>query len=58
MKIGTCRFLENLEPGDVIATGTPSGLGFAQKPPRFLVPGDIVECEVAGIGKLRNPIAG
>jgi 2-keto-4-pentenoate hydratase/2-oxohepta-3-ene-1,7-dioic acid hydratase in catechol pathway len=47
-----------LEPGDIIATGTPSGVGFAQKPPRYLVPGDIVECEVAGIGRIRNRIAG
>lgn len=47
-----------LEPGDVIATGTPSGVGFAQKPQRYLSPGDIVECEVAEIGMIRNRIAG
>jgi 2-keto-4-pentenoate hydratase/2-oxohepta-3-ene-1,7-dioic acid hydratase in catechol pathway len=47
-----------LEPGDIIATGTPSGVGFAQKPPQYLVPGDVVECEVAGIGKIRNRISG
>jgi 2-keto-4-pentenoate hydratase/2-oxohepta-3-ene-1,7-dioic acid hydratase in catechol pathway len=43
-----------LEPGDIIATGTPSGVGFARKPPEFLKPGDVVECEVEGIGRLRN----
>ena len=45
-----------LEPGDIIATGTPSGVGFARKPPEFLRPGDIVECEVERIGRLRNRI--
>jgi 2-keto-4-pentenoate hydratase/2-oxohepta-3-ene-1,7-dioic acid hydratase in catechol pathway len=46
-----------LEPGDVIATGTPSGVGFARKPPLWLKPGDIVEIEISGIGVLRNNIA-
>ncbi len=45
-----------LEPGDVIATGTPSGVGYARKPPRFLTPGDVVEVEIEGIGVLRNPV--
>ncbi len=45
-----------LEPGDVIATGTPSGVGFARTPPEFLKRGDVVECEVEGIGRLRNRI--
>ncbi len=45
-----------LEPGDVIATGTPSGVGYARKPPRFLVPGDVVEVEIEGIGVLRNTV--
>lgn len=45
-----------LLPGDVIATGTPSGVGAAQTPPRVLHPGDVVEVEVEGIGVLRNPI--
>lgn len=45
-----------LEPGDVIATGTPSGVGFARKPPRWLVPGDEVVIRVAGLGDLRNPV--
>lgn len=43
-----------LRAGDVIATGTPSGVGFARKPPEFLKPGDVVECEVAGVGTIRN----
>ena len=46
-----------LEPGDVIATGTPSGVGFARTPPEFLKPGDVVECEVDGLGLIRNRIA-
>ncbi|HEV7263389.1 MAG TPA: fumarylacetoacetate hydrolase family protein [Falsiroseomonas sp.] len=46
-----------LEPGDVIATGTPSGVGYARKPPLFLAPGMAVEVEVEGIGVLRNTIA-
>ena len=45
-----------LEPGDIIATGTPSGVGMGFKPPRFLKKGDLVECEIAGIGILRNRI--
>ncbi|MBV9664144.1 MAG: fumarylacetoacetate hydrolase family protein [Actinobacteria bacterium] len=45
-----------LEPGDVIATGTPEGVGFARKPPVWLLDGDVVECEVDGIGVLRNQV--
>lgn len=45
-----------LLPGDIIATGTPSGVGFARTPPEYLKPGDIVECEVGGIGLIRNQI--
>ncbi|HZR44023.1 MAG TPA: fumarylacetoacetate hydrolase family protein [Ktedonobacteraceae bacterium] len=45
-----------LEPGDIIATGTPSGVGFSRKPPEFLQPGDIMETEVEHIGVLRNPV--
>jgi 2-keto-4-pentenoate hydratase/2-oxohepta-3-ene-1,7-dioic acid hydratase in catechol pathway len=45
-----------LEPGDVVSTGTPAGVGFARKPPRFLRPGDDVAISVAGIGELRNPV--
>ncbi len=46
-----------LLPGDIIATGTPAGVGFARTPPEFLRPGDLVECEVEGIGIIRNQIA-
>jgi 2-keto-4-pentenoate hydratase/2-oxohepta-3-ene-1,7-dioic acid hydratase in catechol pathway len=45
-----------LEPGDIIATGTPSGVGFARKPPEFMKNGDIMETEITGIGIIRNPI--
>lgn len=45
-----------LVPGDVIVTGTPGGVGWSKKPPRFMVPGDVVEVEVEGIGVLRNRI--
>jgi 2-keto-4-pentenoate hydratase/2-oxohepta-3-ene-1,7-dioic acid hydratase in catechol pathway len=46
-----------LEPGDVISTGTPSGVGFARTPPVFLNPGDKVEGEIEGIGTLAVEIA-
>jgi 2-keto-4-pentenoate hydratase/2-oxohepta-3-ene-1,7-dioic acid hydratase in catechol pathway len=45
-----------LEAGDIIATGTPSGVGYARTPPEFLMPGDLVECEVENIGKISNRI--
>lgn len=45
-----------LEPGDVVATGTPAGVGQHQDPPRFLQPGDVVRCEIEGIGVLENPV--
>jgi 2-keto-4-pentenoate hydratase/2-oxohepta-3-ene-1,7-dioic acid hydratase in catechol pathway len=45
-----------LTPGDVIATGTPAGVGWSKKPPRFMKPGDVCEVEIVGIGVLRNPI--
>ena len=45
-----------LEPGDVVSTGTPSGVGFARTPPVWLKPGDIVDIEVPGIGKLSNTV--
>jgi 2-keto-4-pentenoate hydratase/2-oxohepta-3-ene-1,7-dioic acid hydratase in catechol pathway len=45
-----------LEPGDVISTGTPHGVGFARKPPIFLKSGDEVVVEIEGIGKLSNPV--
>lgn len=43
-----------LEPGDLLMTGTPSGVGFARKPPEYLQAGDVVEAEIDGIGLLRN----
>lgn len=46
-----------LSPGDVIATGTPAGVGWSQKPPRFMKPGDVCEVEIEDIGVLSNPIA-
>jgi 2-keto-4-pentenoate hydratase/2-oxohepta-3-ene-1,7-dioic acid hydratase in catechol pathway len=45
-----------LEPGDIISTGTPAGVGFARKPPRWLKPGDEVRVKVEGIGELVNPV--
>jgi len=45
-----------LEPGDVVSTGTPAGVGYARKPPRFLKPGDDVIVRVEQIGELRNPV--
>lgn len=45
-----------LLPGDIIATGTPDGVGVARTPPEFLQPGDVVETEVEGVGKLRNVV--
>ena len=46
-----------LRPGDVIASGTPGGVGAARKPPLWMKPGDVAEVEISGIGVLRNPIA-
>lgn len=45
-----------LEPGAVLVTGTPAGVGAARKPPLFMKPGDVCEVEIEGIGALRNPI--
>ena len=46
-----------LEPGDVIATGTPEGVGFARNPPEFLKDGDVMEIEISQVGVLRNTVA-
>jgi 2-keto-4-pentenoate hydratase/2-oxohepta-3-ene-1,7-dioic acid hydratase in catechol pathway len=46
-----------LEPGDLIFTGTPPGVGMARKPPVWLKPGDVAEVEIDGLGTLRNPVA-
>ena len=48
--------LMTLEPGDIIATGTPSGVGFKRTPPLFLRDGDVAEVEIEGIGQIRNPV--
>jgi len=45
-----------LSPGDVILTGTPSGIGHARTPPLYMKHGDVVECTVEGIATLRNPV--
>jgi len=45
-----------LEPGDVIITGTPGGVGVARKPPVFMKPGDVFEVEIEGLGVLSNPV--
>jgi 2-keto-4-pentenoate hydratase/2-oxohepta-3-ene-1,7-dioic acid hydratase in catechol pathway len=45
-----------LEPGDLILTGTPNGAGARFNPPKWLVPGDVVEVEVEGVGVLSNPV--
>ncbi len=47
-----------LEPGDVVSTGTPAGVGFVRTPPVYLKPGDEVAIRVEGLGELRNPAAG
>jgi 2-keto-4-pentenoate hydratase/2-oxohepta-3-ene-1,7-dioic acid hydratase in catechol pathway len=48
--------LMTLRPGDIIATGTPAGVGFKREPPSFLRAGDVVEVEIEGIGSIRNPV--
>jgi 2-keto-4-pentenoate hydratase/2-oxohepta-3-ene-1,7-dioic acid hydratase in catechol pathway len=55
-QIATLSTAFTLEPGDVIATGTPAGVGMLRQPPRWLVPGDTVTVEVDGIGRLENPV--
>lgn len=51
-----CSTIFDLVPGDVIATGTPAGVGFTRKPPIFLKPDDLVEVEIENIGVLRNRV--
>ena len=55
--IATISAAITLEPGDIIATGTPAGVGIGFSPPKFLKPGDRVRIEVPGIGVLENPVA-
>ena len=45
-----------LEPGDILATGTPSGVGYAMTPPQFLTDGDVVVCEIDGLGRMANRV--
>jgi 2-keto-4-pentenoate hydratase/2-oxohepta-3-ene-1,7-dioic acid hydratase in catechol pathway len=54
--VSTCSEIFALQPGDVIISGTPAGVGFARKPPVFMKQGDTVEVEVEKIGVLRNTI--
>jgi acylpyruvate hydrolase len=54
--IATISVAMTLEPGDVIITGTPGGVGAARKPPVFMEPGDIFEVEIEKIGVLTNPV--
>lgn len=55
--VATLSEAMTLAPGDVLVTGTPSGVGFARTPPYFLKPGDVCEIELEGYGVLRNPVA-
>jgi 2-keto-4-pentenoate hydratase/2-oxohepta-3-ene-1,7-dioic acid hydratase in catechol pathway len=55
-QIEYCSRFTRLEPGDVIVTGTPGGVGAKRQPPLWLKPGDIVEVEIDGVGLLRNPV--
>lgn len=55
-QIATLSTAFTLEPGDIIATGTPAGVGFVRTPPRFLRAGDVVTVEIEGVGRLSNPV--
>jgi 2-keto-4-pentenoate hydratase/2-oxohepta-3-ene-1,7-dioic acid hydratase in catechol pathway len=55
--IETCSRGITLYPGDVIATGTPAGVGMGMDPPRWLRAGDVVRIEIEGLGALENPVA-
>ena len=55
-QIEYCSAFTRLEPGDVIVTGTPGGVGSRREPPLWLKPGDIVEVEIDNVGLLRNPV--
>jgi 2-keto-4-pentenoate hydratase/2-oxohepta-3-ene-1,7-dioic acid hydratase in catechol pathway len=46
-----------LRPGDIITTGTPTGVAAGMKPPRWLMPGDIVRIEMTGLGAMETPVA-
>jgi 2-keto-4-pentenoate hydratase/2-oxohepta-3-ene-1,7-dioic acid hydratase in catechol pathway len=51
-----CSQVFTLEPGDVVATGTPGGLAKDRNPPTFMEPGDVMETEIGDLGLMRNPI--
>jgi 2-keto-4-pentenoate hydratase/2-oxohepta-3-ene-1,7-dioic acid hydratase in catechol pathway len=55
-QIETLSTAMTLEPGDLISTGTPAGVGIARKPPVLLKAGDVVRIEIEGIGVLENPV--
>ncbi|MNF84037.1 Ureidoglycolate lyase [compost metagenome] len=55
--ISTLSEAVTLEPGDVIVTGTPAGIGWARRPPLFMKPGDLCTVEIEGLGTLSNLIA-
>jgi 2-keto-4-pentenoate hydratase/2-oxohepta-3-ene-1,7-dioic acid hydratase in catechol pathway len=55
--IAYCSTFTELCPGDVIATGTPGGVGAARTPPVFMKPGDTIEVDIPGVGLLRNPVS-
>ena len=55
--IETLSATMTLYPGDIIATGTPAGVGIGHKPPLYLKPGDTVSVSISGIGTLSNPVA-
>ncbi len=54
--VALCSEVFELQPGDMIVTGTPAGVGFARKPPLFMQPGDVCEIEIEQLGTLRNPV--
>ncbi|HEY3533683.1 MAG TPA: fumarylacetoacetate hydrolase family protein, partial [Casimicrobiaceae bacterium] len=54
--VAVCSEAMTLHPGDIIISGTPSGVGFARKPPLFMKAGDVCEVEIEGIGVLRNRV--
>jgi 2-keto-4-pentenoate hydratase/2-oxohepta-3-ene-1,7-dioic acid hydratase in catechol pathway len=56
-QIEYCSKFTRLEPGDVIVSGTPGGVGAKRNPPLWMKPGDVVEVEIDRLGILRNPIA-
>lgn len=55
-QIETLSTAFTLEPGDIVSTGTPAGVGIARRPPVLLAPGDIVRIEIEGLGVLENPV--